>query len=223
MTHSRSIAVLGVLAATGFAVAQESATMMIQISQATLNPGESTNVSVWASYTPGVGGAAVWNTLGGTGQPGSVLGFSAALFHLVGSPAGGVIGSWSNLQLGPGATNLGTSAGTIGGFSVNTVMWGTGFGPPIAPAGTANPILLWSGTFTAALNTGMGTVGLGTNVFGGAPAPNKVRVWLDVGAPVAAEDAWDVQNGNGTISIIPAPGAAALLALAGMAGLRRRR
>ncbi|MFM9997027.1 MAG: PEP-CTERM sorting domain-containing protein [Phycisphaerales bacterium] len=216
-------AILALTAAAGLAGvanAQETAQYIIGVSAATISPGQSVNVSVSASYAPGVGANAVWNTLGGTGQTGTVAGFSLAVFNLLGNAAAGVSGSWSNLVIGPGFSPF-ANAGTIAGNNVNGAEIGTGFGPPLATAPTTNPVLLWTGTWTASAASGVGAMNLTASALNGG----LVHIWLQGGTvgAFASEDAWGVTNGQGTFSVIPAPASLALLGLGGLVAARRRR
>ncbi|MFM9997026.1 MAG: hypothetical protein ACKVU4_14640 [Phycisphaerales bacterium] len=203
---------------------QETARLIIQVEPAVIAPGQSALVRVYVAYEPHVGLPAVWNTMGGSGQIGTVTGFSRATFDLSVSPAAGVSGSWSNLTLGPGSLAAG-SAGTVSPSGVNGVLWGTGFGPPFVLPTVDNPVLLWFATWTADAGSGMGTLDLVTDILGYPPSyPDTVQLWLRVGAigSFAVEDAWPCTDGQALITVIPAPGAAMVL-LAGAWSIARRR
>lgn len=219
-----AIGVASVLAAAGAAWAQETAQLFIQLEPAVIVPGQSATVRVFAQYSPVVGSPAIWNTLGGTGQSGTVAGFSLATFDLSVSPAAGVSGSWSNLTLGAGSLAAG-SAGTVSPSGVNGVLWGTGFGPPFVLPTVDNPVLLWFATWTADAGSGMGTLDLVTDILGYYPSyPDTVQLWLRGGAigTFAVEDAWPCTDGQAVITVIPAPGAA-MVVLAGAWSIARRR
>ncbi|MFM9997025.1 MAG: hypothetical protein ACKVU4_14635 [Phycisphaerales bacterium] len=223
--YARAIGVATVLAAAGAAWAQETAQLFIQLEPAVIVPGQSATVRVFAQYSPVVGSPAIWNTLGGTGQLGTVAGFALAVFHVLGNPTLGVSGSWSNITAGPGSPPPFPGGGTISGNNVLNNSWGTGFGPPLVPAFTTNPVLLVTATWTAAATSGPGMLGLTTDVLQGSPAhPNSVHLWLQGGmisSPFAVEDAWPCADGQAVITVIPAPGAA-MAVLAGAWSIARR-
>lgn len=219
------LALTAVAGLAGVANAQETAQYIIGVSSATVAPGGSVDVSVSVLYTPGLGGTAVWNTLGGTGQIGTVAGFSLAVFNLMSNPAAGVSGSWSNIAFNP-LFSIFSTPGTIAGNNVNNANIGTGFGPPLSAPVNGSPLALWTGTWTASAASGVGAVGLITDALQGSPAhPNTVHVWLGstVIGQFTVEDAWGVTDGQGSFSVIPAPASLALLGLGGLVAARRRR
>lgn len=216
--YARAIGVATILAASGAASAQETAQFMVQVSQATLAPGESAEVRVLVKYAPGVGGLVYWGWQ--FPQLGRVVGFSLAAFDLNASRAVGVSGGWSNLAVAPGF-HPASSAGTIAGNNVIGAEIGTGFGPPLVTVPTTNPTLLWTGTWTASAGSEVGAVSLSTAVlnFG------NVQIWLHGGAigTYAVEDAWPCTNGQAVINVVPAPSTGAALCLGILMAPRRRR
>ncbi|MFM9997024.1 MAG: hypothetical protein ACKVU4_14630 [Phycisphaerales bacterium] len=218
--YVRAIGVATVLAAAGAAWAQETAQLIVDVSNSTLAPGESTEVHVSVAYAPGIGGTAVWNSLRATQHVGTVAGFSLAVFNVNAFPVGAASGSWSNLAVAPGFHPF-SSAGTIAGNSVAWVEVGTGFGPPLAVVPTTNPVLIWSGTWTVSAGSGAGAVNLSTAVLNSG----YVHLWLQGGAigTYAVEDAWPCTNGQAVITVIPAPGVIALTAIGAALLTARRR
>lgn len=52
-----------------------------------VEPGEDALISLYVSLQPGIGGPAIWNTQGGSGQPGLVGGVQIVYFDLLGTSA----------------------------------------------------------------------------------------------------------------------------------------
>ncbi|MFM9997023.1 MAG: hypothetical protein ACKVU4_14625 [Phycisphaerales bacterium] len=205
-------------AAVACAHGQETAQLIVEVSQATLAPGQSTEVRVLAAYSPGVGGLANWGWQ--SNIIGRVAGFSYAGFNILGNSYAGVTGSWSNLLIGPGFSKF-SSAGNIAGNNVNGVEVGTGFGPPMTVPVTANPVPLWSGTWTASAASATGSLTLTAHCLNAG----SVHIWIQVSqfGPFSVEDAWPCANGQGNITVIPAPGAVAVALAASVVVARRRR
>lgn len=147
-THRSGVIGCAVIAATAGggvpASGQETARLIIQVEPAVIAPGQSALVRVFVGYNPTVGSPAIWNTIGGTGSPGTVAGFSVAAFDLFSKAGPGVSGSWSNLAFGGPWASPFSTAGVVSGSSVLDVRIGTGFGPPVTLAVTDNPLLIWS-------------------------------------------------------------------------------
>jgi len=65
-----------------------------------IEPGEDAMVYLHASFRPGVGGTAIWDTHGGTGQTGTVAGLGQVYFSLIGT-RNLDSGSWGWQDLSP--------------------------------------------------------------------------------------------------------------------------
>jgi MYXO-CTERM domain-containing protein len=189
-----------------------------------LGPGQSTTVSVYVSFEPGIGATI------GSAPPlqGPVLGLHNGSFSISGFASGGFFGVFS--VPAPGTTHPAliapynflpgvlTHQGTSVGMSHNGVIWGMGFQfTPVHPL-PANPAKVWEGVFTSITGghpmifsiTGLGSTGILTSsgpVFAG-------------NIPWIATFASDPGQGG---LIVPAPAGLALLGLGGLVGFRRRR
>lgn len=220
----RALAVAAILAVAGVASAQETAHLIVEVSQATLAPGESTEVRVLVAYAPSVGAPAWWSWPHTQWpQLARVAGFSLAVFDVNTNPAIGVTGTWSNLAFGGWASGF-SSPGVISGNNVLNAQIGTGFGPPYIPGVTENPLLLWTATWTASVTSGPGRLDIGTDVLGTITTPETVSVWLQGGqiGPISVEDFWPCTDGQGVVTVIPAPGVA-IIAVAGVLFIPWRR
>jgi hypothetical protein len=135
------VAVIGFLA--GPASAQEAFTFSWSVQDVTgtgvsnsngiIEPGEDAMIYLQASFRPGVGGEAVWDTYGGTGLTGTVAGLGEVIFSLLGT---------QNL-----ATGTWISDSPVPGFAlspIGSVQPGTNnligmiFGQYILPGGVPN-------------------------------------------------------------------------------------
>lgn len=102
--------VLGLLSATS-ASGQEAFTFSWQVQDVpgvgpangngVIEPGEDAMIYLYASFRPGVGGTAIWDTHGGTGQEGIVAGLGETVFHVIGTQNLST-GSWISLSPVPG-------------------------------------------------------------------------------------------------------------------------
>ncbi len=222
-------AIMALMAVAGAANAQSgTATYSLQfgngLNTIALGPGQSTTVTVYVSFDPGIGAQV------GSALPlmGTVLGLNNGGFSITGTPGGGnATGNFSVLP-GPGhpsliapynflpgvATNQGTSAGN----SHNGVVWGHAFiFTPVHPL-PENPGKIWTGTFTTDAGSTSGQMNLAfTGLAVTGIDVNPSLVWF----PWVAEFASDPGIG-GTI-FVPAPAGLALFGLIGIAALTRRR
>ncbi len=200
------------LATFGFlgslAHAQETITFSIQYSSPVLTPGQSQTISVWATFAPGIGQPAVWNTNGGTGQVLPVAGFQGANFHLL-NMNNGHTGTFSNLAVAP---PLFGSAGTaiVGGHIFDASAG------QIQPGSAANPIKLWSAQWTP-VNYLPREVTF--NTWPSFPP----GVWLEIGVGTGALDWWTPISISSSFQVIPAPSGLTVLALGALITRRRRR
>ncbi len=193
----------------------------------TLGPGQSTTVSVFVSFNPGVG---AWV---GSAPPlqGQVLGLNNGGFSITGTSVGGGTGNFSVPAVIPGPPvqhpalqapynflpGIATNQGTSSGASHNGVIWGHGFFQFYPPA--ANPGFVWQATFTATSATG--SIQL---AFTGLPVTQIDVSSGPIGSmtiPWVADYASDPGVG-GTI-FVPAPAGLALAGLGGFVALRRLR
>ncbi len=223
-------AIMTLVAVAGAAVAANAqtggtATYSIQFSNGTnsisLTAGQSTSVSVFVSFDPGLGASY------GTALPlqGVILGANNGGFSIGGVGSGGGSGNFGVL---PGAGHpslmapynflpgVATNQGTAAGNNLNGVLWGHQFiFSPVHPL-PANPAKVWEGTFTMVTN---GQVDFSFN--------GMALTGIDVSSgPVAAGAIpWvaDFASSGGTAVITPAPASLALLGLGGLVALRRRR
>jgi hypothetical protein len=193
----------------------------------TLGPGQSTTVSVFVSFDPGIG---AWI---GSAPPlqGEIRGLHNGGFSITGSSVGGGTG---NFSVPPGTGHpalqapwnflpgIATNQGTSSGASHNGVLWGHAFmgGSPAHPL-PVNPALLWKGTFTIGAGSTSGQIDLaftglattGIDVSSGPPSQG--------GIPWVADFASNPGIG-GTI-IVPAPASLALLGIGWILTMPRRR
>jgi hypothetical protein len=201
------------------------ATYSLQFSNGTnvisLLPGQSTTVSVFVSFNPGLGAPY------GTAPPlqGFVLGANNGAFSITGTPSGTASGTFGVLP-GTGHPSLmppynflpgiATNQGTSTGLSHDGVIWGHAF--LFIQQWAFNPAKVWEGTFTvtSAGNITFAFTGLAATGIDVSSGP------VSVGAiPWVAEFA--TSPGVGGMIVIPAPASLALLGLGGVIAVRRRR
>jgi hypothetical protein len=164
--------------------------------------GQTGTITVLCGFSPGVGGAVT----GGT-----VLGLSSGTFNV-----GSTSGSWSaNVGIAPYnfLPGVATNPGTPVGSNVNGVIWGNGFGPPLGTVSTVNPTPVWQATFTMTAATALITI---TPV--GAHG-----IWYMPPVGGISSELTSTNVAGTTFSIVPAPGAAALITAGALFALRRRR
>ncbi len=192
--------------------AQETMTFTIEYSSPVLRPGQSQNMKVWAFMQPGIGQAAVWNTLGGSGQVLPVLAFSGAHFDLS-NLKNGQTGSFSNLVLNPALlASPGAGPGTPDGNGNVLGILAFQFHLSLSQA---NPILIWSADWTpinyepriVTFNTLHATLPL---------------VWLELGLG-GVQDEWTSFTVPNSFQVVPSPSSSIALALGALFALRRRR
>lgn len=190
-----------VLMSAPAALAQETVTFSFEFDHAVLQPGQSQGVRVFAHFEPGVGAYVPWNTNGGTGQLGQVRGFASAEFDIL-NQLNANTGTYSNMFINPllfgwpGAVQPSGSVAGIDAFQFVGIMT------------QANPILLWAATWTPTFYDPR-TVTLATQCTA-LPA-----IALDIGSTFPEPDNWTPIDGEGSFHVVPAPGAAALMGLAG--------
>ena len=125
---------------------------------------------------------------------------------------GDASGAFSNVALGNPVPPPGTTPGTPSGGNVGGIVAGQLHFPPLFFANTANPILIWSGEWSTG-NLTARTVDLST-------LSTKLTNYLPSGSSQNLTG-WD--EAKGTIEVVPAPSALALLGLGGLVAGRRRR
>ena len=204
-SHLATVALAGLCG--GMASAQEIITYSIELSDPILAPGESTKVSVWATLSPGIGGPAVWNNPNGPPEPGTVEAFGATGFAVFGTEPG----LWDNLSLNPNfSTNYPGDVTPDGVINIGASQFA------LAGLLKDNPIYLWSATWTPDAYH-EGSVTIYTSI-------ELALVWLNVeGWAVPVGDFWGSESLSAEVTIIPAPSAAALMGIAAVGYLRRRR
>jgi hypothetical protein len=204
------------------------ATYSLQFSNGTnvisLLPGQSTTVSVFVSFNPGL------DAPYGTAPPlqGFVLGANNGGFSITGTASGTASGTFGVL---PGAGHpslmppynflpgIATNQGTSTGLSHDGVLWGHAF--LFIQPWAFNPAKVWEGTFTMSAGANVGHI---TFAFTGLAATgiDVSQGPVSVGAiPWVAEFA--TSPGVGGMIVIPAPASLALLGLGGVVAVRHRR
>ncbi len=227
------MALMAVAGATGAVNAQPlgTATYSLQFSNGlntiTLGPGQSTTVSVFVSFNPGLG---AWY-LSGPHFTGQVLGLNYGGFSITGTPSGGnPTGSFSLLP-GPGHPSLvspynflpglATMPGTSAGLGHNGVLWGHDFlFTPVHPL-PENPGKVWTGIFTINPGSTPGQINL---AFAGLTATGidvSLGPIANMAIPLVADF---VSNpGVGGTIFVPSPASLGLLGFAGLGAMSRRR
>ncbi len=196
----------------------------------TLGPGQSTTVSVFVSFDPGL------NAWVGSAPPlqGQVLGLNNGGFSITGTGVGGGTGNFSVPAVIPGPPpqhpalqapwnflpGIATNQGTSSGASHNGVLWGHMFMGPVHPL-PANPAFVWKGTFTIGAGSTSGQIDLAFTGLATTGIDVSSGPIANMGIPWVADYASDPGVG-GTI-FVPAPASLALLVLGGLVALRRRR
>ncbi len=194
-----------------------------------LAPGQSTTVTVYVAFSPGIGAQV------GSAPPlqGLVLGLNYGGFSITGTPSGGnAAGNFSVPAVIPGPPvqhpalqfpynflpGVGTNQGTSAGNSHNGVIWGHGFLlTPVHPL-PENPGRVWMGAFTMDAGSTSGQINL---AFTGL-----TNTGIDVNTPFGSipwvADFASNPGAGGTI-FVPAPAGLALFGLTGVVALGRRR
>ncbi|MEO1007096.1 MAG: PEP-CTERM sorting domain-containing protein [Planctomycetota bacterium] len=188
---------VALVAVSGIAAAASAQSVVIDVANPTLGPGESTVVTLSAGF-------------GGTDF--AIAGIGTDFVSSVGSTG------WSDLALIAPMDGPGTSAGAPSATGVDGIIAGQlNFPPAGIYADPTNPIAFWQATYTApAVVDDAFTVDLST-------ATDRFDVYIDMGAATSESRLGDLVEGSGAISVVPAPASLALLGLGGLAAARRRR
>ena len=186
-----------IFAVAGVAAAAAAQSINIDVANPTLNPGESTMVTLTA-------------------------GFDAADYAMAGIATNFVasMGSdgWSDLAVIAPMNGPGTSAGAASATGVDGIIAGQlNFPAAMIFADDTNPIAFWSATYTApAVVDDPFTVDLSTRT-------TKFDVYLNRDSSLSESRLGSLSEGQGAINVVPAPASLALLGLGGLAAARRRR
>ncbi|MEO1007094.1 MAG: PEP-CTERM sorting domain-containing protein [Planctomycetota bacterium] len=184
------------IAIAGMAAAAAGQSINIDVANPTLGPGESTIVTLSASYPDG---------------DFAIAGIATDFVSSVGSTG------WSDLALVAPMDGPGTSFGTPSATGVDGIVAGQlNFPPAGIYADPSNPIVFWQATYTMPdVLPGPGVVDISTRT-------SRFDVYVGMGSSVSESRLDDLVEGSATIGI-PAPGSLALLAFGGVAAMRRRR
>ncbi|MFI4915975.1 MAG: MYXO-CTERM sorting domain-containing protein [Phycisphaerales bacterium JB060] len=187
------LSVAGLAAATAPARAQS---IQIDIADATLFPGESTTITLSASY--GAGDYAV-------------AGIATEVVDLLGR------GGFSDLQLIAPMDGPGTSAGSVAAGGIEGIIAGQLNVPPAGIyADPTSPIAFWSMTFT------VGDIGT-REILDLETRTTRFDVYPDMTRALSESRLDELTEGRGSILLVPTPGSAAVLGLGLLAIGRRRR
>ena len=190
---------IAALAATAGLASAQTVNINILIDEPLLAPGDSTALTLEASFTT------------------SDYGVAGILTDLVADTTADISGAWSDWALVSPMNGPGTTPGVpdgSGGFE--GIIAGQLHFPPAGIYGfPQNPILFWTATFTAPADAAGSRVDLSTRT-------SRFEVYPDR-ASVRSESRLDVLvEGAGQIHVVPAPATGAALGL-GLLALRRRR
>ncbi len=214
MKHDTILALAGMALVAPAAQADEIVTFSVGFAEPVLSPGEVQTVPIWAHMNPGIGQPAVWNTLGETGQVGTVWSLFYATLDLL-NVQNGQTGYFSNAAVGAGF-NMISNPGNPSGGGVTGIMAAQG-DPFFGGQNQANPILIWSATWVPM------TYVPRTVIFDTA-APVSPQVFLaDVQVSWLVADEWGVINGSASFQVIPEQSAVTAIAVAALVGFRHRR
>lgn len=196
---TRTIAISALALSAGAACSQ-TVNINILVDEPVLAPGDSTAVTLEASFAT------------------SDYGVAGILTDLVADTTEDISGAWSDWQLVSPMNGPGTTPGVadgVGGFA--GILAGQLHFPPAGIYGfPQNPILFWTATFTAPVDGGGYRVDLSTET-------SRFEMYTDR-ASIHSESRLDVLvEGEGSIFVVPAPSGGAVLLLGLGATARRRR
>lgn len=187
-----------------------------------IEPGEDAMIYLHASFRPGVGGTAIWDTHGGSGQQGTVAGLGETVFHLIGTRNLDT-GSWVTLSPVPGFALSPIGFVQPGTNNLISMI----FGQYILPEQTPNPRnddWFFRSRWRPHDYSPRDVAFLFENVIG----PGNPSVFLDVGLrdPLGRilyrRDQWLYNQPAGGFTVVPGPGPLAA-ALVFLPFTRRRR
>ncbi|MGD1915255.1 MAG: hypothetical protein ACFCBV_03595 [Phycisphaerales bacterium] len=191
----RTAPLISLAAVSGAAFAQPAIT--IQIDDPVLLPGESTTVTMFAGY--------------GRGDY-AVAGIETDFVTSVGSDG------WSDVRLlapmgGPGTAPGGASPSGFDGILAGQV----NFPDPDLYADPTNPIAFWQATYTAPIDAGAAfDIDLST-------VTRRYDVYFTSSSSRSESRLDELVEGSGTITVVPAPASAVVLAFGALCFRRRRR
>lgn len=187
---------IAVLAVVGFAAGAQAQAIHIDVANPTLQPGESTTITLSASY--GAGDYAI-------------AGIATDLVDLTEREG------FSELMLIAPMDGPGTSAGTLVVEGVEGILAGQlNFPPAGIYADPTNPIAFWQTTFTLGDITSRTILELETRT-------TRFDVYPERGSARSESRLDGLVEGRATVALLPAPGATAVLGLGVLAMGRRRR
>lgn len=185
-----------VLAVAGFAAAAHAQRIDIHIAEPTLRPGESTTITLSASY--GAGDYAI-------------AGISTDLIDLTEREG------FSDLMLIAPMDGPGTSVGSIVVAGVEGIIAGQlNFPPALIYADPTNPIAFWQTTFTLGDITSRTILELETRT-------SRFDVYPEMMSARSESRLGDLVEGRASAVLLPAPAATAVLGLGALTMGRRRR
>jgi len=185
------------VAVAGVAAAASAQSVNIEVANPTLNPGDSTLVTLSAGFDA---------------ADHAMAGILTDFISSVGSDG------WSDLAILEPMDGPGTNPGTGSSTGVDGIIAGQ-LNFPLAGiyADETNPIAFWSATYTApAVVADAFTVDLSTET-------SRFDVYIARDRSLSESRVADLTEGAGTINVVPAPASLALLGLGGLAAARRRR
>lgn len=183
-----------ILSVVGLAAAAHAQHIQIDIANPTLSPGESTVITLTASYPDGDYAMA--------GIATEIIARTAR-------------GGFSDLSLIAPMDGPGTSAGSVGPAGIQDIVAGQlNFPPAFIYADSTNPIAFWSMTFTAS-DFGRPLLDIETRT-------TRFDVYPEMGSARSESRLDGLTEGRAVINF-PAPGTATMLGLGALALGRRRR
>ncbi|MEQ8316951.1 MAG: hypothetical protein RIE77_13845 [Phycisphaerales bacterium] len=190
----RGMVLIVVAGTCGAALGQS---LQIQFANPTLNPGETTVVTLSASY--------------GSGDY-AIAGIATDLIASSGSDG------WSDLELVASMDGPGTTAGAPSATGIDGIIAGQ-LNIPIAGiyADGSNPIAFWRATYTSPAIVGSA---FDLEV---STVTSRFDVYVSRGSATSESRLADLTEARGGIFVVPAPSGAAVLGAGLIAGFRRRR